>query len=49
MIRFEFNTLDQSYNGFRGWFVDDVTIRDQAPVSRSGILPNYPAKPKPRS
>lgn len=49
MIRFDFNTLDQSYNGFRGWFIDEVTVRDKAPASRSGILPNYPAKPKPRS
>jgi hypothetical protein len=49
MIRFDFNTLDASYNGFRGWFIDDVTICDQAPVSKSGILPQYPPKPKPRS
>lgn len=49
MIRFEFNTLDASYNGFRGWFIDDVTIRDKAPVGRSGYMPTYPSKPKPRS
>jgi len=49
MIRFEFNTMDDSYNGFRGWFIDDVTVRDKAPVSRSGKLPHYSPKPKPRS
>lgn len=49
MIRFDFSTLDASYNGFRGWFIDDVTVRDKAPVSRTGVLPHYGPKPKPRS
>ena len=25
-VRFSFNSGDQKYNGFRGWFVDDVSI-----------------------
>jgi hypothetical protein len=25
-LRFEFNTMDHLYNGFRGWFIDDVSI-----------------------
>ncbi|MDD4237576.1 MAG: hypothetical protein PHT62_03335 [Desulfotomaculaceae bacterium] len=25
-IRFDFNTKDELYNGFRGWFVDDVKV-----------------------
>lgn len=49
LIRFEFATLDASYNGFRGWFIDDVTIRDKRPVGKSGFIPTYPSKPKPRS
>jgi hypothetical protein len=25
-IRFDFNTVDSAYNGFRGWLVDDVVV-----------------------
>lgn len=27
-VRFKFDTKDTSYNGFRGWFIDDVVIED---------------------
>lgn len=46
-IRFEFTTVDGLYNGFRGWFIDDVTVRDKRPAGKSGI-PVYGPKPKPR-
>lgn len=29
-LRFYFNTVDQRYNAFRGWFIDDVVITDEA-------------------
>jgi len=32
-IRFRFNTVDDYYNGFRGWFIDDVQVdSDGLPV-----------------
>ncbi len=27
-IQFDFQTLDSLYNGFRGWFIDDVKVLD---------------------
>ncbi len=29
MIRFSFNTVDELYNGFRGWMIDDIKIINQ--------------------
>ncbi|MCP3868501.1 MAG: hypothetical protein GY703_10465 [Gammaproteobacteria bacterium] len=29
-IRFRFDTVDKSFNGFRGWFIDDFTISSDA-------------------
>ncbi len=26
-IRFRFDTVDQLYNGFRGWFIDDISVQ----------------------
>jgi uncharacterized protein YjdB len=27
-LRFEFDTVDERYNGFRGWIIDDVVVSD---------------------
>lgn len=35
-IRFKFNTLDNKYNGFRGWLIDDLTVSPEQ-VSPSSI------------
>jgi immune inhibitor InhA-like protein/thrombospondin type 3 repeat protein len=32
LIRFNFNTGDQLYNGFRGWFIDDVKVEGEDPT-----------------
>lgn len=47
-IRFEFSTIDALYNGFRGWFIDEVVVRDKAPANRSATQPYHPPKPRPR-
>ncbi|MDZ7795819.1 MAG: IPT/TIG domain-containing protein [Candidatus Marinimicrobia bacterium] len=42
LIRFRFETVDEFYNGFRGWFIDDVMITEgesSAPVITS-VEPN---------
>lgn len=41
-LRFRFDTVDQLYNGFRGWFIDDVSVTaDPFPApSISSIVPN---------
>ncbi len=35
-LRFRFDTIDQLYNGYRGWFIDDInvqgTVQSQAPI-----------------
>ncbi|MCX5726124.1 MAG: carboxypeptidase regulatory-like domain-containing protein [Candidatus Saganbacteria bacterium] len=40
-IRFEFNTHDNKYNGFRGWLIDDLTVNPNqtAPssISKSSV------------
>jgi hypothetical protein len=41
-IRFHFDTVDEQYNGFRGWMIDDVTVDSsgiQAPEIY-GIVPS---------
>lgn len=35
-LRFRFNTEDQLFNGFRGWLVDDISIKREA-----GTFPRY--------
>ncbi len=30
-IRFRFDTMDQLYNGFRGWFIDDISVQGTVP------------------
>ena len=30
MIRFRFNTVDKYYNNYEGWFIDDITVKEQA-------------------
>ncbi len=30
-VRFQFETLDSVLNGFKGWFIDDFTVNNQAP------------------
>ncbi len=30
-VRFQFETLDEKLNGFKGWFIDDLTVDSQAP------------------
>ncbi|MAY15344.1 MAG: hypothetical protein CMI06_08410 [Oceanospirillaceae bacterium] len=35
-LRFRFNTQDELYNGFRGWLVDDISIKREA-----GTFPRY--------
>jgi len=29
-IKFSFNTIDQFYNGFRGWFIDDIVVTNES-------------------
>ncbi|MEI6455134.1 MAG: carboxypeptidase regulatory-like domain-containing protein [bacterium] len=46
-LRFEFRTIDHLYNGFRGWFIDNIKVTTD-PVKSSGIpYPVYPPT-KPR-
>jgi len=43
MVRFEFETVDALYNGFRGWFIDDFYIgggMEQAELLRRAEYPN---------
>lgn len=42
LIRFRFATIDELYNGFRGWFIDDVSVTATATPSPSvtQITPN---------
>ncbi|OGB63907.1 MAG: hypothetical protein A2Y94_13195 [Caldithrix sp. RBG_13_44_9] len=41
-IRFRFDTGDDLYNGFRGWFIDDVSVTD-APLPAPNILSVQPS------
>lgn len=34
-LKFYFDTVDEKYNGFRGWLIDDVRITDDATVKPS--------------
>ncbi len=46
---FEFRTIDALYNGFRGWFVDDVLVTDKAPLKAANTGKVYGPDPKPRT
>jgi hypothetical protein len=52
-LRFVFNTNDQHYNGFRGWFLDDIKVeKKQFGISSFGpnLMKLYPPTPgKPRN
>jgi len=52
-IRFVFNTNDRHFNGFRGWFLDDIKVEnEQFGISSFGpnLLELYPPTPgKPRN
>ena len=41
-IRFRFDTYDDLYNGFRGWFIDDVSVTD-APLPAPNIQTIQPS------
>lgn len=46
---FQFKTVDHLYNGFRGWFVDDIKIVDKAAsetAKRTPINPNIKSERK---
>ncbi|MFH1710330.1 MAG: carboxypeptidase regulatory-like domain-containing protein [bacterium] len=51
-IRFVFNTYDNHYNGFRGWFIDDITVNNsQFGISAFGgngikYYPSFPKQPR---
>lgn len=34
-LEFTFDTVDEKYNGFRGWFIDDVKVTDDETVKTS--------------
>jgi len=43
MLRFEFNTMDGLFNGFRGWFIDDVYVSggiEEPHLYREGEYPD---------
>jgi len=41
-LRFRFDTVDQLYNGFRGWFIDDLSVTGEPTVvpDISSLTPN---------
>ena len=41
-VRFTFETRDALYNGFRGWFIDDVVVVE-GPKPDDGWYPNLPS------
>ncbi len=48
-LKFEFRTVDGAYNGFRGWFVDNVLVTDKAPLKGANTNKVYGPDPKPRT
>ena len=48
-IKFEFRTIDSLYNGFRGWFIDNVLVTDKAPLKSMNANKVYGPDPKPRT
>jgi hypothetical protein len=47
-LKFDFRTIDGLYNGFRGWFVDEVLVTDKAPLKAANTNKVYGPDPKPR-
>lgn len=47
-LRFEFRTIDALYNGFRGWFVDNIKASTDAIGKSGSSYPVYPPPPPPR-
>lgn len=47
-LKFNFRTIDGLYNGFRGWFVDNISVWDKGIITKSSTIKEYPADPKPR-
>jgi hypothetical protein len=51
-LRFVFNTYDRKYNGFRGWFLDDIKVENsQFGISSFGSneirrYPSFPREPR---
>lgn len=41
-LRFRFDTVDQLYNGFRGWMIDDISVTGAAPIAPdiAELVPN---------
>lgn len=48
-LKFDFRTVDGLYNGFRGWFVDNVLVTDKAPLKSANTTVVYGPDPKPRT
>ena len=48
-LKFVFRTVDSLYNGFRGWFVDNVLVTDKAPLKSANTTVVYGPDPKPRT
>jgi len=47
-LRFAFRTVDYLYNGFRGWFVDNIKVTTDASGKSGSQYPVYPPPPPPR-
>jgi hypothetical protein len=47
-IKFEFRTVDDLFNGFRGWFIDNVLVTDKAPLKSMNVKKVYGPDPAPR-
>ncbi len=47
-LKFTFDTRDGLYNGFRGWFVDNILVTDKAPLKAANATDDYGPYMKPR-
>lgn len=48
-LKFHFETRDGLYNGFRGWFVDNILVTDKAPLKAANNTTDYGPYQKPRT
>ena len=48
-LKFNFDTRDALYNGFRGWLVDDILVTDKAPLKAANATTEYAPYMKPRT
>ncbi len=48
-LKFNFDTRDGLYNGFRGWFVDNILVTDKAPLKAANNTTGYGPYQKPRT